>query len=165
MQGDRPILLIHAGSSPRWPSKRWEDQHYQELARYLIDHGCQVIWTGSDADAGLNRRLASAGGFNASGRFSILQLAALARHARFALTTDSGPMHIFSSAGVPVYALFGPTDWQRCHAAGQEGRVLFHSVPCSPCYRRICPPGYAHRCMQELTPEQVLDRLKEDALI
>lgn len=165
MQHDRALVLIHAGSSPRWPSKRWEEQHYQDLARGLIGHGYQVIWAGSDTDAGLNRRLASAGGVDASGRFSVPQLAALARYARFALTTDSGPMHIFASAGIAVYTLFGPTDWQRCHAAGQEGRALFHSVPCSPCYRGICPRRYAHRCMRELTSLQVLDRLRKDGLI
>lgn len=162
---NKPIVLIHAGSSSRWPSKRWEEHHYQVFARKLRERGYQVIWTGSDSDAGLNKRLAAVGGIDASGQFSIPQLAALARHAKFALTTDSGPMHVFSSAGIPVYALFGPTDWRRCYAAGQESRVLYHAVPCSPCYQGVCPPEYAHCCMRGLTPECVLGRLREDALI
>ena len=33
-------------------------------------------------------------------------------------------MHILSCADLPVYALFGPTDWRRYHALGQEQNVI-----------------------------------------
>jgi ADP-heptose:LPS heptosyltransferase len=57
-------------------------------------------------------------------RSGIAQLAELARHARFAVTNDSGPMHACAAAGVPVFGLFGPSDWRRNHALGQRAHVL-----------------------------------------
>lgn len=162
---DRAFVLMHAGSSAGWPSKRWEETHLRTLADELHGRGLESLWIGGTQDAVLNARLAAGGGIDASCRFSLPQLSVLARYARFAMTTDSGPMHVFATAGIPVYALFGPTDWRRSHAVGQAQRVLTHAVPCSPCHLRVCPPEKQHRCLRDLTPGQVLHQLQADGMI
>jgi ADP-heptose:LPS heptosyltransferase len=163
---ERRRVLLHAGSSARWVSKRWEEAHFSALAAALQAQGLAVIWIGAGEDRELNRRLAGqAGGVDATDAFSLLELAALARLAAFAVVNDSAPMHVLAAAPLPVYSLFGPTDWRRSHALGQAERVLTHAVPCSPCRRPVCPPGFAHRCLNELTPAQVLTRLAADGMI
>jgi len=164
LQGKR-LVLLHAGSSRRWLSKRWEESAFRELATRLTACGLTVVWTGADADRDLNRRLSSVAGIDATGRFDYPELVALARHATFALANDSGPMHLFSMAGLPVYAFFGPTDWRRSHALGQESRVLSHPVSCSPCYLPVCPPQHGHACLREITPAMVIERLDADGLL
>ena len=61
---------------------------------------------------------------DASAAFSFLQLVALTEHAQFAVANDSGPMQLLACGSIPVYGLFGPTDWRRNHAVGQRDRVL-----------------------------------------
>ncbi|RJQ49480.1 MAG: glycosyltransferase family 9 protein [Gammaproteobacteria bacterium] len=161
----RPLVLMHTGSSARWVSRRWEERHFAELARALHERGLHVIWVGGPEERELNARLAAHGGVNAAEAFSVLELVELARQARFAVTNDSGPMHIIAAAEIPIYALFGPTDWRRSHALGQGGRVLTHSVPCSPCYLPVCPPQREHRCLRDLTPQAVLQRLITDGML
>jgi len=156
------LVLIHAGSSRRWESKRWPNAHFLTLATGLKQRGLTVVWVGGPEDADLNRFLSQAVGVDATAVFSLLELAELARRARFAVTTDSAPMHVMAAAGLPVYALFGPTDWRRSHGVGQGERVLFHRVRCSPCYLPQCPPERAHRCLVELKPEAVLARIGSD---
>jgi ADP-heptose:LPS heptosyltransferase len=158
----RRRVLLHAGSSGRWPSKRWEEAHYATLARALAEQGYAVIWIGADEDRDLNRRLARQIGVDASDAFSLVDLVALGRRAAFAVVNDSAPMHILSASPLPVYALFGPTDWRRSHGLGQVERVLVNPVACSPCHRPVCPTGFDHRCLSELTPVQVLARLAVD---
>jgi ADP-heptose:LPS heptosyltransferase len=158
----RRRVLLHAGSSGRWSSKRWEEAHYATLAGALAERGYAVIWIGADEDRDVNRRLAGQIGVDATGAFSLVELAALGRRAEFAVVNDSAPMHVLSASGLPVYALFGPTDWRRSHALGQAERVLVNPVACSPCHRPVCPPGFGHRCLRELTPAQVLSRLAAD---
>jgi len=109
----RPCVVLHAGSSARWPSKRWEESHFADLAAALAGRGCGVVWIGADEDRELNRRLAGRVGVDATGAFSLPELAALGRRAAFAVVNDSAPMHILSASGLAVYALFGPTDWRR----------------------------------------------------
>ena len=159
------LVLLHAGSSSRWPSKRWPAAYFRDLAQVLAGYGLHVIWTGGSDDAGLNRMLATTTGTDASGEFSYPELAALAVYAVFAVTNDSGPMHILAAAGLPVYACFGPTDWRRSHALGQENRVLTNPVSCSPCYLKSCPPERQHACLQGISPAKVIERLKMDGLL
>jgi ADP-heptose:LPS heptosyltransferase len=83
----------------------------------------------------------------------------------FAVTNDSGPMHILATAGLPVYACFGPTDWRRSHAPGQESRILTNPVSCSPCYLKSCPPERQHACLQGISPAMVMERLKMDGML
>ncbi|HEY9198157.1 MAG TPA: glycosyltransferase family 9 protein [Gammaproteobacteria bacterium] len=161
----RAFALLHAGSSARWPSKRWETDHFAALARAIEAAGIAVLWIGGPDEAELNRKLAAQAGRDMSGAFSIPGLSELARHARFAVVNDSGPMHLLSAAGIPVYAFFGPTDWQRHHAIGQGGRVFAHPVECSPCYLGTCPPVRRHACLAEIAPADVLDRLRADGVL
>ncbi len=160
-----PLALFHAGSSPRWLSKRWPPAYFAAVAREVERRGIRVVWIGTAAEGDLNRDLAAVAGVDATGVFSPETLCALAGHARFALVNDSGPMHLLASSGLPVYAFFGPTDWRRCHAVGQAERIFRLELPCAPCYLPVCPTSRAHACMRKLEPEIVLERLRHDALI
>ncbi len=120
--GQRGFALVHAGASAARPEKRWPG--FAALVPLLVGSGLPVVAVGTQVDAGINRTLAAAGAIDATGAFSIAGLAALASRARFALTNDSGPMHVIATARIPVYAFFGPSDWRRNHALGQRERVL-----------------------------------------
>ena len=163
--GDRKRVLIHAGSSRRWPSKRWEEAHYIDLARQLEACDFSVIWIGAEDDREVNQRLSKEVGMDATGAFSYMDLVALGHHAAFAITNDSGPMHLLSLAGIPVYAFFGPTDWQRSHAMGQQEHVLINPVRCSPCFLKVCPPEHRHECLADISPHRVFARLQADKLV
>jgi ADP-heptose:LPS heptosyltransferase len=156
------FVLLHAGSSSKWLSKRWPEVSYQSLASKIEAGGLRVVWIGGAEERELNARLASRMGIDASEAFSITELALLARQACFAVTNDSGPMHVISTADIPIYAFFGPTDWRKCHAVNQESRVLVHPVACSPCYLPVCLPEKHHTCLRDLTPDQVFARLLSD---
>lgn len=155
--------VLHAAASPRWPSKCWP--HFASLARRLEQSGIRCVWIGAGEDAVVNRELAASAGIDASDTFDIPELAELGRRARFALTSDSGPMHILSASGIPVYAFFGPTSWRRNHALGQERRVFCLEVDCSPCSLGVCPPEQGHRCLEGLAVESVFQRLVQDGLL
>lgn len=121
LQG-KPLVIIHAGASFRHPEKCWP--YFSDLAEFLDHKGFSIIWTGAGADAAPNKLLSTKTGIDATNVFSICQLAELGRHARFAITNDSGPMHVLSASGIPVISIFGPTSWQRNHAIGQEKNVI-----------------------------------------
>lgn len=159
---DARLVLLHAGASAHWPSKRWPAAAFARLAQALEARGFTVIWVGGPAERAVNRRLAGQAGIDATDAFGFTELLALGRRARFAVVNDSGPMHLLAAAALPVYAFFGPTDWRCSHALGQEGRILRHAVNCSPCFLRECPPAREQRCLREITPDSVLARLAAD---
>lgn len=116
--GGSRIVLIHAGASERHSEKCWP--HFSSLAIKLEQEGYRVLWVGGADERNKNNHYAAGAGLNVCGQFNICQLAELGKQAVFALTNDSGPMHVLATAGIPVYAFFGPTNWRRHHAVGQE---------------------------------------------
>jgi ADP-heptose:LPS heptosyltransferase len=117
------FAILHAGASPAHPEKCWPG--FGDLAAALRAADLGVVWAGAGADTARNRELAGRhGGVDASGAFSLTGLAALGMLARFAVTNDSAPMHALACAGIPVFGLFGPTDWRRNHAIGQRNHVI-----------------------------------------
>jgi ADP-heptose:LPS heptosyltransferase len=161
----KQLVLMHAGSSRQWLSKRWPEADFLSLAQMFEQRGLTVVWVGGEDDRDVNRRLAKLVGVDATAAFSYSELAGLGRHAVFAVTNDSGPMHVLAASRLPVYAFFGPTDWRASHALGQQQNVLSNPVPCSPCHLPVCPPEHQHVCLQDITPGQVLARLQKDGLL
>jgi ADP-heptose:LPS heptosyltransferase len=144
-----PWIMLHAGASPAHPEKRWPG--FAQLCSALRERGVAAVAAGANQDAEINRELAAAGAIDATGDFTLPQLVEVGRYARAAVTNDSGPMHVLSCAAIPVYGLFGPTDWRRTHAVEQADRV----IAAGP-----CPTPLA-----ALSAETVLRRLKADGLI
>ena len=63
-------------------------------------------------------------------------------------------MHLAAAVGVPVTAIFGPTDERVTSPLGNHD-VLVHQVFCRPCMLRDCPID--HRCMKGITVDAVFD--------
>jgi heptosyltransferase-2 len=80
---------------------------------------------------------------------------AIIRRSRLLVTTDSGPRHIAAAVNTPTVVLFGPIDsrWSRNYQ--RDSIELSVPLDCAPCGRRVCPLGH-HRCMRDLTVDQVL---------
>jgi len=69
------------------------------------------------------------------------------------VTNDSGPMHLAAALGVPLVAVFGPTDWRETAPASPRARLVREDVFCAPCLLRECPID--HRCMRRVTVDRV----------
>jgi ADP-heptose:LPS heptosyltransferase len=156
---ENSFVVLHAGASAKRPEKRWP--YFAALGSRLSAVGLRPVWIGAAADAKINRELcATSGGIDASDCFSIIELAELGRHARFAVTNDSGPMHVLSASHIPVVGLFGPSDWRRNYALGQAHYVIA-GVECIERYRGS---RYAD-CLPEISCDMVWTKLAENGLV
>jgi heptosyltransferase-2 len=90
-----------------------------------------------------------------SGRTTVRELMAVIKRCNLFLSNDTGPMHIAEAFGVPLVAIFGPTDPRVTAPFENDGTLVRHPVECSPCFLRECPID--HRCMQGITVEMVVD--------
>ncbi|OGT35293.1 MAG: hypothetical protein A2W28_08425 [Gammaproteobacteria bacterium RBG_16_51_14] len=157
---DKSFAVLHAGASPRHPEKRWP--FYKQIGKLLEDRGIRPVWAGARDDAALNVALAEAAGINATSIFTLPELAELGRHARFAITNDSGPMHVLSCSNIPVYALFGPTNWRRNHAIGQAHNVI-SLQPDDIEGKAITDPAISR--LENIPVQRVVDRLEQDGML
>ncbi len=82
-------------------------------------------------------------------------------HCRALVANDSGALHLAAAMGVPVVAIYGPTDERysqpltSVEGSGRSRPTLSEPVFCRPCWLADCPID--HRCMKRIPPERVLD--------
>jgi heptosyltransferase-2 len=82
------------------------------------------------------------------------------KRARLTVSTDSGPLHIASAFGKPTIVLLGPTSEIYIANPYINRNVLTQRLPCSPCYAKKKCPKKHHRCMKELTPKLVFEKIQ-----
>ncbi len=92
-------------------------------------------------------------GIDLTGKTGLLELAAVLERCTLLVTNDTGTMHVATAVGTPVVALFGSTPPLVTGPWGEGHTVVKKSVPCSPCWKRICPTD--HRCMELITVDEV----------
>ncbi len=107
----RPAVGIHLGAGKT--GNRWPAERFAELAFTLVNElGAQVVifWGPNEED--LYQRFISAQDipFIGAGHPPLRKLAAYALVCRAFVSADTGIMHLAAAAGVPVIAVFGPTD-------------------------------------------------------
>src|SRR6202011_4755423 len=79
---------------------------------------------------------------------------ACVRRADLLITTDSGPRHFAAAFDRPVVTLYGPTHMEWTETYHLREIHLQKKLDFAPCQQRVCPLNH-HRCMTELTPDQV----------
>lgn len=142
------VLGINAGAT-FGSAKRWYPERFAEVARHLAgEWGARIVLFGGPNE----REIVSVieeelGGdcLNLAGKTSVRRLMALIGRCSFMVTNDSGPMHIAAAFGVPLVAIFGPTDHTGTAPRGERAVIVRHPVDCAPCKLRHCPID--HRCM------------------
>lgn len=155
---DRPVVVLHPGTSDDTPHKRWNPSGYATVARALAGDGADVRVSAGPArdDAALADAivsLAAGAARPAPATASLLELAGLLAASRLYVGSDTGPMHVASLVGTPVVQLMGPTDpVENQPYPGTPSRTVRVPVACSPC-RRGCS---AATCMRVLPPGQVI---------
>ncbi len=158
--GARPRVALAPAS--RWPTKNWPVAHAANLADGLVrEAGATVFLVGGPAESATCAEVAAAaqeraGVHTLAGRTTLVDLGSVLQEMDLLVTVDSGPMHMAAALGVPVLALFGPTDPSRTGPYGPGHRVLVvERVPCRPCFSNTCARG-DFVCLQNLFPSRVL---------
>lgn len=139
-------------------AKRWIPERFAAVADRLAEEfGLRVVLTGGPGEAEIARDIAAAmknAPLNLIGRTSVRQMMAVLSLCRLMVTNDSGPMHVAAAFGVPIVAVFGPTDHTTTSPLAETCRIVRREADCAPCLLRQCPTD--HRCMEAITVEDVL---------
>lgn len=148
--GRRRIVLV-PGASRRGAHKRWPLGHWRDLARAL-GGTCQLRWSLGPEEAELRQWLPEATAVEALPALTFWEMASALRQADLVITPDTGLLHLAVLLGVPVLALFGPSDPVVAGIPSGSGQVLRTGIACSPCRERHC---LRRQCLEEISPDQV----------
>jgi heptosyltransferase-2 len=153
------IRIAFAAGAAYGSAKCWEPDRYAALAdRLIAAFDADVILFGAAQENEMAARILSAmrqRACNMVGATKIGELPALLSSCRLFIGNDSGAMHVAGAVGVPVIAIFGPTDPQGTRPITPQLTLLHEPVECSPCFLRKCPID--HRCMTRISVDRVFE--------
>jgi len=145
------FVLLNPGAG--WGAKQWPAERYGQVARQLAEDGLKSLINFGPGEEPLRQAVESASQGTAKGvACSLTELIALTRRARLFIGGDTGPMHLAAALGIPVVAIFGPTNPARNGPFGTRSIVLRSSASPTTHSRRAQPdPG-----MLEISADEVV---------
>lgn len=163
-----PRIAVGAGAS-YGSAKCWPPDRFAKALNVLLTRqDADIVLFGTTAEIPVSNAIAAdlqRAPINLTGKTSIAELPGLLSQCHLFLGNDSGAMHVAAAMGVPVVAIFGPTDPDGTSPVTPRATIVQQKPYCSPCFLRRCPTD--HRCMTAVTPVMVeaamLTRLSEVA--
>lgn len=126
---DGPFLCLHPGSGSE--HKNWPKENFLEVAcgAFRLWRLPSVVLIGP-AEEGQRKFWNEAGGPSLSVKegLSILEVGRILQRATFYVGNDSGITHLAAAIGVPVVALFGPTDPERWAPRGDRVEIRTQEI-------------------------------------
>jgi len=144
------------GSAKCWPPDRFA----QALNDFALRIDADIVLFGTPQESAVSAAITKdlqRSPVDLVGKTSIAELPALLSQCQVFLGNDSGAMHVAAAVGLPVVAVFGPTDPEGTAPVTPRARIVQQKPYCSPCFLRRCPTD--HRCMLAVTPGMVAEAL------
>jgi ADP-heptose:LPS heptosyltransferase len=156
----KTLVVVHPGSGSR--QKCWPVERYAELIAWLNDKmNAQVIVVAGHADDDVIEKLRmKVKSVIVADRLPLPALAAVIKQCALFVGNDSGITHIAAALGIKTVAIFGPVDPDLWAPLGEQVKVIYKRLDCSPCLpdvRRDC----CHQvCLEHVTVEDVISEIK-----
>jgi len=155
-QAGRARIAVGAGAS-YGSAKCWPPERFAETLNKLADrNGSEVILFGTAGEAAVSAAIVAGlkrKAVDLTGKTEIAELPAMLSRCNLFIGNDSGAMHVAAAVGLPIVAVFGPTDPNGTVPVTPKCTVVQEKPYCSPCFLRHCPTD--HRCMKAVTPAMV----------
>ena len=154
--GARRLVMLQPGA--RYWFKAWPAERFAELAGRLAEkHGCTILIGGDAKERELAETIRAGAGTSAvslAGRLTLPQYAAVLKRCALFVGNDNGPMHMAAALGVPVLALFGPSNPSEWGPRGARTEVIYKGLDCRRCFHPTCTRG-EESCMKQITVDEV----------
>lgn len=152
-------IVIHATAS--LPAKQWPLERFAAVMTALKEkYQARFVYTGAERDVETYRRLEALGpfgGLNLCGLTTLRENLSVYRATDLFFGVDSGPMHMAAAVGIPVVALFGPTNERLWGPWGENHVVITKRLSCAPCKPHKCADN---ECMRQITVAETLEAVE-----
>lgn len=169
--GPQLRVILHPGGGAYAPLRRWEAARFAALADALNrEFGARILLVAGPQERELAeevRRAMAVPAVNLAGRLSLVEVAVLMKRCQLFVGADSGLMHLAGAMGLPLLAIFGPTNHLAWGPYRGRCRILRVELACSPCLyvghrvgdTKTCQRGLA--CLKEVNLEMALGAARE----
>lgn len=148
-------------TSANWEMKRWPVSHWQQLIRLLPEYRFILLGGPSDTFNENIRSVAPERITDLTGKANLVEACYVVHQSKLVISADTGFMHAADLYRIPTLALIGPTAFG--FPTGPTAEILDVNLPCRPCTkdgRGNCKQKIYQKCMVDITPERVAQRVR-----
>lgn len=160
----KKFVVFHIGAS-KFP-RAYHSERFGKAAKEIsYKKGVDIVLIGSKEDNTYNEIFLKEcpNAKNLTGKINLKCLRAFLSFAALFVGNDSGPMHIAGSVGIPVVAVFGPSNPQKTapYLDEKKLRIIYKKLPCSPCrqsFFKDCAPSAAGKppCLEDIDFQELV---------
>lgn len=128
LKAKEKVIGFNIGSAV--PEKRWSPQRFALVADYFAEQQYRTIFFGAPMELQMVQEAVSymrSVPIIGTGKFSLGELATAIKRCSLFITNDSGPMHVAVSQGVPIVALYGPSN-PKFYGPYTENAIILESM-------------------------------------
>jgi heptosyltransferase-1 len=158
--GDRKVCLLAASAG--WGAKQWPAERYGAMARELRAMGfVPLVNAPRKDDVVAASVVVSSGGAAETVVCNVAGLIALMRRMSLLVGGDSGPTHLAAALGIPLVALYGPTDPARNGPWGAGPMRVMRGVGSLTSHKRVAEIDAG---LARITVDEVMDEVNSLAI-
>jgi lipopolysaccharide heptosyltransferase I len=155
--GTRKVCVLAASAG--WGAKQWPPERYGALARELREMGfVPLVNAPKKDDAVAASVVAASDGAAETVVCNVSGLIALVRRTSLLVGGDSGPTHLAASLGIPLVALYGPTDPARNGPWGAGPMRVVRGVGSVTSHKRVAEIDAG---LARITVDEVMHEVKQ----
>ncbi len=154
----RSFVVMAPGAASS--EKRWHGQGFAAVAD-RVSGAHKIVFVGDTQDAPIVEEIQSqmkSSSLSLAGKINLRQLAYVLKQCAWALTHDSGVMHLACYLDTPVICLWGPTNMERYAPWSAQSVVVRRNADCPRC--QAPQAKAAHNCMSLIEVEDVMKAIR-----
>ena len=165
----RPYIVISPGgiANNHRQGRVWSINKWQDLISDLNNFEGTVFTIGASAEEEIHKKLE--GVVLLTGQYTLDETCALISRANLLISGDTGPAHIASAYGVNTLVLLGSTSPDKIKPYGKTGYYVEPPFDCKYCWQKKCKMvskgADTTPCMESITPQLILDKIREYKLL
>ncbi|MBI2257593.1 MAG: glycosyltransferase family 9 protein [Flavobacteriia bacterium] len=154
---NKKIIGLNTGCGPRWNTRLWPIEFWQELALLLDENGFFPVFLGGELEHEKNEELARVTNVYYPGYFSLEEFIALTNSCELIVTQVSMMMHIATALQKKLVLMNNIFNKYEFELYGR-GVIVSPPLDCICYYGNTCKKGTS--CMHDITPVSVFNAVK-----
>ena len=154
------LNFVALGPSAAYELKRWPLEYWQKLIESFPQ--TKFVLLGGIQDTFLKELATTKNVHNFGGALSLLESAAVVKMAKVLVVNDTGLLHFAEQLGTKAIALMGPAPFG--FPSRESTTILQIHLPCRPCSKHgqgPCRNPERHKCMRDILPTAVAEKLND----
>lgn len=160
LAGGRTIVGLNTGCGPRWTTRLWPVENWQELALQLKANGFFPVFLGGSLEDEKNRTMAAETGTYYPGHFSLEEFIALTDGCDAIVTQVSMMMHIATALEKKMVLMNNIFNRHEFELYGR-GEIVEPSSGCECYFGNTCKRGTS--CMHDLSATEIAQAVQRVA--